>query len=314
MRVINSRRYYCSGKLYVTEMERYRMKTLKLKNNLYWAGILDPNLDVFDIIMETEFGTTYNSYLLKGSEKTVLFETAKAKFMDEYIDKVTLLTNIEDIDYIVMNHTEPDHAGSAVKLMEMNPDITLIGTQMAIDFMKEITNMEFAYIVAKDGNTLSLGDKTLKFISAPNLHWPDTMFTYIPEDKVLITCDSFGAHYSSEEILHSKITDNEGYMSALKYYFDNILGPFKPYMLKAIDKIKDLDIDIICTGHGPVLDDNPREVIEQSKIWSTETNPNIKKTVVIPYVTAYGYTKELADKITEGIKAAGDIDVNPLYG
>lgn len=262
MRVINSRRYYCSGKLYVTEMERYRMKTLKLKNNLYWAGILDPNLDVFDIIMETEFGTTYNSYLLKGSEKTVLFETAKAKFMDEYIDKVTLLTNIEDIDYIVMNHTEPDHAGSAVKLMEMNPDITLIGTQMAIDFMKEITNMEFAYIVAKDGNTLSLGDKTLKFISAPNLHWPDTMFTYIPEDKVLITCDSFGAHYSSEEILHSKITDNEGYMSALKYYFDNILGPFKPYMLKAIDKIKDLDIDIICTGHGPVLDDNPREVIE----------------------------------------------------
>lgn len=123
MRVINSRRYYCSGKLYVTEMERYRMKTLKLKNNLYWAGILDPNLDVFDIIMETEFGTTYNSYLLKGSEKTVLFETAKAKFMDEYIDKVTLLTNIEDIDYIVMNHTEPDHAGSAVKLMEMNPDI-----------------------------------------------------------------------------------------------------------------------------------------------------------------------------------------------
>ena len=132
----------------------------------------------------------------------------------------------------------------------------------------------------------------MKFISAPNLHWPDTMFTYIPEDKVLITCDSFGAHYSSEEILHSKITDNEGYMSALKYYFDNILGPFKPYMLKAIDKIKDLDIDIICTGHGPVLDDNPREVIEQSKIWSTETNPNIKKTVVIPYVTAYGRSEE----------------------
>ena len=92
------------------------------------------------------------------------------------------------------------------------------------------------------------------------------MFTYIPEDKVLITCDSFGAHYSSEEILHSKITDNEGYMSALKYYFDNILNPFKPYMLKAIDKIKDLDIDIICTGHGPVLDDNPREMIKQSKI------------------------------------------------
>lgn len=285
------------------------MKTLKLKDGLYWTGILDSQLRVFDIIMETEFGTTYNSYLLKGSEKTALFETAKFKCIDEYLDKLTSLVNIKDIDYIIVDHTEPDHAGSAQRLIEMNPAIKLVGTATAISFMKEICNIEFASVIVKEGDTLSLGDKTLKFIAAPNLHWPDAMYTYVPEDKVLFTCDSFGSHYSFDEILSSKVTDQEGYMSALRYYFDNIMGPFKPYVLKAIDKIKDLDFDMVCPGHGPVLDEDPWKIINIYKGWSTEENPNTKKTVVVPYVAAYGYTQVLAEKITEGIKASGDIDV-----
>ena len=288
------------------------MKTLELKQNFFWAGVLDPDLDVFDIIMHTEFGTTYNSYMIKGSEKTAIFETAKAKFMDQYIDSLQSLADIKDIDYIIVNHTEPDHAGSAVKLIEMNPGIKLVGTGTAIKFIKEITNTDFVSIIVKNGDTLSLGDKTLRFITAPNLHWPDTMYTYVEEDKTLITCDSFGSHYSFDQILHSRITDEEGYMRALRYYFDNILGPFKSYLLTAIDKIKDLDIDMICPGHGPVLDDDPWKIVEICTQWSTEVNPNAKKTVVVPYVSAYGYTEELADKITEGIKASGDIDVK-LY-
>lgn len=285
------------------------MKTLKLKDGLYWTGILDPQLRVFDIIMNTEYGTTYNSYLMKGSEKTALFETAKFKCMDEYLDKLTSLIDIKDIDYIIVDHTEPDHAGSAEKLIEMNPAIKLVGTATAISFMKEICNTEFASIIVKEGDTLSLGDKTLRFIAAPNLHWPDAMYTYVEEDKVLLTCDSFGAHYSFDEILSSKITDQQGYMSALRYYFDNIMGPFKPYVLKAIDKIRDLEIDMVCPGHGPVLDEDPWKIINIYKGWSTEVNPNTKKTVVIPYVAAYGYTEVLANKIVEGIKASGDIDV-----
>lgn len=285
------------------------MKTLKLKEGLFWTGILDPQLRVFDIIMNTEFGTTYNSYLLKGSEKTALFETAKAKCMDEYLDKLTSLINIKDIDYIIVDHTEPDHAGSAEKLIEMNPAIKLVGTATAIGFMKEICNTEFASIIVKEGDTLSLGDKTLRFIAAPNLHWPDAMYTYVEEDKVLLTCDSFGAHYSFDQILSSKITDQAGYMSALRYYFDNIMGPFKPYVLKAIDKIRSMEIDMVCPGHGPVLDEDPWKIINIYENWSTETNPNTKKTVVIPYVAAYGYTEVLANKITEGIKASGDVDV-----
>ncbi|MFT8340968.1 MAG: FprA family A-type flavoprotein [Clostridium beijerinckii] len=286
------------------------MEILELKKNLYWTGVLDANLRVFDIIMETEFGTSYNSYLLKTSEKTVLFETAKAKFLDGYLKALNKLVDIKDIDYIVVNHTEPDHAGSIEKLIEINPNIKIIGSQVAIGFLKNIVNREFNGIIVKENETLSLGDKTLRFMSVPNLHWPDTMYTYIEEDKTLVTCDSFGSHYSFDGILLSKVTDNEGYLRALKYYFDCIIGPFKnPFMIKALDRIKDLEIDMICTGHGPVLDCRIDEIMDYYRKWSNVTNPNPRKTVIIPYVSAYGYTRELAHKIAEGIEASGDIDV-----
>ena len=285
------------------------MKTLELKKDLYWAGSLDPDLRVFDIIMNTEFGTTYNSYLLRGSEKTVLFEASKAKCMDSYLEQLATLVDPKDIDYIVVSHTEPDHTGTIAKMVRENPAIKIVGTATGIRFMKEITNVDFNPVIVKDGDSLSLGNKTLRFLTAPNLHWPDTMFTYIEEDKTLITCDAFGCHYSFDGILISKLKDCEGYNKALKYYFDNIMGPFKPYVLKAIDKIKDLEIDMICTGHGPVLDEDPWKVVNTYREWASGENPHKKKTVVIPYVSAYGYTQELGEKITEGIKAAADIDV-----
>jgi flavodoxin len=144
----------------------------------------------------------------------------------------------------------------------------------------------------------------------PNLHWPDTMYTYIEEDKTLLTCDSFGSHYSFDEILLSKVTDNEGYLRAKKYYFDNIIGPFKkPFMVKALERIKDLDIDMICTGHGPVIDCRIDEIKALNAKWCEVVNPNPRKTVIIPYVSAYGYTKQLAGEIAKGIKASGDVDV-----
>jgi len=289
------------------------MEILELKKNFYWTGIQDPNLRVFDIIMETEFGTSYNSYLLKTNEKTILFETAKAKFFDEYLKALNKLVDIKDIDYIVVNHTEPDHAGSIENLIQINPDIKIIGSKGAIQFLDNIINRDFNSIIVKENETLSMGDKTLRFMILPNLHWPDTMYTYIEEDKTLVTCDSFGCHYSFDEILLSKVKDNEGYLRAAKYYFDNIIGPFKnPFMTKALDRIKDLEIDMICTGHGPVIDCRIEEIMDLHKKWCNVVNPNSRKTVIIPYVSAYGYTKELAYKIADGIKDSGDIDVR-LY-
>lgn len=281
------------------------MKSFEIKNNIHWVGVLDPDLRIFDIIMETKFGTTYNSYVIKGSEKTALIETAKAKFYDDYLDKIKKIIEIDNIDYIILDHTEPDHAGSVEMLTELNPNITVVGSKAAIQFIQNIVNKEIKTKIIKDNEEISLGDKTLKFINAPNLHWPDTIYTYIPEDKTLFTCDSFGSHYSLDTVLQSTIKNNADYMEAVKYYYDMILGPFKPSFLRAISKIENLDIDLVCPGHGPILDKDPWEIINISKKWSTESNPNKNKTVVISYVSAYGYTQEMAEFISKGITDLG---------
>lgn len=281
----------------------------ELKKDFYWAGVLDKDLRVFDIIMQTEFGTTYNSYVLKTNDKVVLFETAKAKFFDSYLESLKQIIDINKIDYIVVSHTEPDHAGSVEKLIDLNPKIKIVASSVAINFLKNIVNRDFYSLAVQDNDILRVGDKSLRFMSVPNLHWPDTIYTYIEEDKILVTCDSFGSHFCCDDILLSKVSDNEGYMRATKYYFDNIIGPFKPHMVDALDKIKDLDINMICTGHGPVIDCRIDEIKELYHNWCTVTNPNPRKTVIIPYVSAYGYTKELAYEIEKGIKDSGDIDV-----
>lgn len=285
------------------------MKALKLRDNFYWTGIVDDTLRVFDIIMYTEFGTSYNSYLMKAGDKTILFETAKAKFFDEYLESLKEITDVTKIDYLVVNHTEPDHAGSVEKLLELNPGLKIIATGCAIGFLKEIVNGEFTAIPVKDNQEMKIGDKTLRFMVVPNLHWPDTMYTYIEEEQVLVTCDSFGSHYGFHDVLVSKVTDHEGYMRATKYYFDCIIGPFKPFMLKALARVRELDLSMICPGHGPVLDERLDFIMDTYEKWCTVINPNPKKTVIIPYVSAYGYTAQLAEKIAEGIKDSGDIDV-----
>ncbi|MEF9840733.1 MAG: FprA family A-type flavoprotein [Lachnospiraceae bacterium] len=286
------------------------MNILELKDNFYWTGVQDPDLKAFDIIMLTEFGTSYNSYLLKGSKKTALLETAKLNFYDTYKQSVEAITDIASIDYIIVNHTEPDHVGSVEQLLALNPNLTLVGTTSAINFLKNIVNHPFESIIVKDHDTLSLGDMTLRFMPLPNLHWPDTMYTYWEEKHVLFTCDSFGAHYSHPEVLRSTVTREADYLGAVKFYFDNILAPFKsPYMQRALERIKDLEIDMICTGHGPVLDSHIPEIIELYTTWCKSENPNSGYTVIIPYVSAYGYTKTLATTIQKGLEANEGISV-----
>ncbi|MFR2743299.1 MAG: FprA family A-type flavoprotein [Clostridium saudiense] len=286
--------------------------TFKITEDLFWVGALDPNLRIFDIIMETKFGTSYNSYLLKGSDGIALFETVKEKFFDEHLDKIRSIVNLKDINYVVVNHTEPDHAGSVEKILEYAPNATVVGSTLAIKYLSEIINKPFKSKVVKDGETLSLGNKTLKFISAPQLHWPDTMYTYVIEDETLITCDSFGAHYCDERVLKSAIEDSkeDDYIEAYNYYFRMIMGPFKPFMLKALDKIKDLNLKYICPGHGLVLDHtNIEKFVNLYREWCQPTKRE-KQSIVIPYVTAYGYTEEIAKEIKRGIEASNfDVDI-----
>lgn len=288
------------------------MSVIQLKPGFYFTGAIDPDLRVFDIIMYTEFGTTYNSYVLKTKEHTVLFETAKAKCVDSWLEKVSEITPLDEVDYLVVSHTEPDHSGSVERLLSINPRIKIVATPCAISFLKEIVNRDFYSIPVRDGQTLELGEKTLEFMVVPNLHWPDTMYTYIPQDKILVTCDSFGSHYACPDILASKVTDLEGYWRATQYYFDCIIGPYKAFMLDALSRVRMLQLEMICPGHGPVLDQNIDRMLETYQKWSTVINPNPRATVIIPYVSAYGYTAQLAQAIAQGIQSAGEIDVR-LY-
>ncbi len=284
---------------------------LKLRDGFYWAGIIDDTLRVFDIIMYTEFGTTYNSYVLKTDDKVILFETAKAKFFDDYLNELKEIIDVRKIDYLVVSHTEPDHAGSVERLLELSPQMKILATGCAVSFLKEIVNCDFVSIAVKDEQRIRIGSRTLRFMIVPNLHWPDTMYTFIEEEQILVTCDSFGSHYAHAGILASTVPSREDYKKAARYYYDCIIGPFKPFMLKALARVREMDISMICTGHGPVLDskDSIRSIMADYENWSTVINPNQKKTVIIPYVSAYGYTAELAEKIEEGIRDSGDIDV-----
>lgn len=275
-------------------------KPLEVTNNVYWVGALDKKLRVFDIVMTTEYGTSYNSYIVKGSGKTAVIETAKDCFFDEFIERVSEVTDPKRIDYLIVNHTEPDHSGSAAKLLELNPDITVVGSVSAIKFLGEITNKTFNKQIVKEGDTLDLGGKTLSFVSAPFLHWPDSMYTYLAEDKVLFTCDSFGCHYADDRVFNDKIEDD--FTDAYKYYFDCIMGPFKEHILKALAKVEKMDIAAVCPGHGPVLRKDINKYFDLYKKWATV---NKGEAVVVAYASAYGYTKRIAEGIAEGLKAAG---------
>ncbi len=278
----------------------------KLTDDVSWVGILDRDIVTFDIVMETEYGTTYNSYFI-DSEKPCLIETAKEKFWDVYKNKLEKVTDISKLEYIVLDHTEPDHSGSLKYLLELAPDVTVVGTGQAIKYLNEIVGKPFKHQVVKHGDTIDLGNKTLKFIGAPNLHWPDSMYTWLEEDKILFTCDSFGAHYCSDVMIDSEV-DQDAYAASFKYYFDVILRPFSKFMLKAIEKIRPLDINIIAPGHGPVLRDHWKEKVDISEKYAreyVEANEHQAPKALLAYVSAYGYTKEMAEAIAEGLTEEG---------
>lgn len=285
------------------------MEAIKIRDQVYWVGVQDPDLEVFDIVMETEYGTSYNAYLVQGSEKTALIETVKDKFFDEFIADLQKLVDLNQIDYLIMNHTEPDHAGSVAMLLEKIPGLQVLGSPTAITFLKEITNAKFDYREVDDGDVLELGDKTIEFISAPFLHWPDSMFSYLKEDKILFTCDSFGCHFSDERLFNDLI--DRDVEDAYKYYFDMIISPFKAYVLEALEKIEGLDFEMICPGHGPVLRSNLDYYMNLYRQWAAPAvkDGDERLKIVMPFVSAYGYTGMIADSIIEGLSMIEDFNV-----
>lgn len=281
-------------------------KILDITNDVKWIGALDPDLVTFDVVMETKYGTTYNSYFI-NADKIAIVETVKEKFFPEYLEKLKTLCNPADIQYIILDHTEPDHSGAVAQLLKYCPDAVIVGSGNAIRYLGDMVGFTFKNQVVKDGDTIDLGNKTLKFISAPNLHWPDSMYTYLVEDKLLFTCDSFGAHYCNELMFDDLV---ENWDDAFTYYFNVILKPYSKFMLKAIEKIRPLDINAVCPGHGPILRTDWKRLVDMSEQFSLAhvALPG-KHRIFIPYVSAYHNTGLLAEKIAEGVRSAGEIDV-----
>ena len=282
-------------------------KILQVSEDVNWIGILDHEIITFDIVMETKYGTTYNSYFIDAEKKTVI-ETVKENYWPAFKEKLLSLGDPSEIEYIVCNHTEPDHSGSLKYFLEIAPNATVVGSGQALTYLGEMIDRPFKSMKVRDGDVIDLGNKKLRVIGAPNLHWPDSIYTYLEEEGLLFTCDSFGAHYADELMFDDLIGD---YSDAFDYYFDVILKPFSKFMLKAIEKIKTLPVDMICPGHGPILRSGWKEKIERSFKLATAYLEETRKSnrVLVAYVSAYGYTKEMARQVAEGLMKTDNMTV-----
>lgn len=276
-----------------------------IRDNIYSVGVQNPELEVFDIIMKTPRGTSYNAFLVKGSEKTALIETAKEGFLDTYLNNINAIMPFEEVDYLIINHTEPDHAGIIPDLIKRNSKLEVIGTTSAITFISHIINQPFKSRVVKKGDTLSLGDRELSFYPMPNLHWPDTMFTFDSLSRGLFTCDFLGAHYAFEPLLMSKVKDKADYLVGVEKYYLDIMSPFaRPFVENGVKAVRELNPSIVFTGHGAVLDSNLEDVLAIYEKHAAQPAKD-SKSVAIIYVSAYGYTTVLAKTIAEEIWKAG---------
>lgn len=282
------------------------MSSVKITNSIHSVGVLNPNMRVFDIIMTTDFGTSYNSYIVQGAQKTALIETSHKTYFKHYLDNIRSVMDPAEISYIVLNHNEPDHSGCLRQLLEYTPDATVVVSQAGAIYLKNITNRPDLKIqVVKQGDEIDLGGKTLQFIPAPFLHWPDSMFTWIPEECTLFSCDFLGAHYCEPYMFDYNVVYHNNYEKAFKNYYDAIFSPFKPYVLAGLEKIKDLPIERVCTSHGPVITKGG-DLDYVRKMYDEWSQPRKNETLTIPvfYTSAYGNTRIVAQSIRDGILEA----------
>ncbi len=279
-------------------------KPVDIGNEIYWVGALNPEMRRFDVIMETEFGSSYNSYIVKGDSKIALIDAVRDGYLKESLALIRQV--VDPIDYIIIQHTEPDHTGALAELLDIATNAKIYCSKPASSNLPLIAQRELPLTVVKDGDSLELGNRKLRFISAPFLHWPDTIFTYDENSGALFTCDAFGCHYSPENVLESK-TDPR-FKHERKYYYDCIVAPYAAFVKKAIASVKEkqLKITSILPSHGPVLDENPMEAVEQYDAWSRQGElPEGHRLVFIPYVSSYGYTEQLAKEIATELASLG---------
>lgn len=274
------------------------MKFKEIKNNIFYCGLNDCERKIFDELIPLEQGTSYNSYLVKGSEKIALIDTMYLPKSEEYIRNLDE-NEVTRIDYIIANHGEQDHTGTLPKLIKKYPEAMIVTNQFCKNNIMEMLLIpEDRIQVIKNNEELSLGDKTLRFLMAPGVHWPDTMFTYIVEDNLLCTCDFLGAHYTFEDIFAN---DSEELMHSAKRYYAEIMMPFRKMCQKYTKQVQEINPEMILPSHGPIYR-NPKFILDLYEDWSSDEAKNL---VLMPYVSMYGSVTEMVNYLADKFEAVG---------
>lgn len=274
---------------------------IPITNSVDFIGAFDPMIRTFDIIMKTANGSSYNSYVVRGAEGVCVMDTVKKEFSEQFFLRLEQLCDYGEIKYIVLHHLEPDHSGALIELMERAPMAKLIISGRAVMMLKALVKKDIEFEVASTGKRISLGDKTIEFLSTPFLHWPDTMSSYLHEEKILFSGDVFGSHYYDERLFDDEVGD---FSYAFKYYYQHIMRPFKQYVKNALKLYQKFDIELIAPLHGPVLRSNPQQYIDKYAHWSEDAkahkNVKGKKILSVFYMSSYDNTLLMAEKITQG--------------
>ncbi|MEM6349619.1 MAG: diflavin flavoprotein [Cyanobacteria bacterium P01_D01_bin.14] len=284
------------------QQKRLTIQTEVIADNTTTIRSLDWDRDRFDIEFGLQNGTTYNSYLIRG-EKVALVDTSHAKFRQLYMDALTGLIDPAEIDYIVISHTEPDHSGLIKDVLTLAPNAVVVGAKVAVSFLEDLVHQPFERRLVKSGETLDLGNgHVLEFVNAPNLHWPDTIFTYDQKTEILYTCDAFGAHFCNEDTFDGNL---EALSPDFRFYYECLMAPNARSVLSAMKRMDKLgDVGTIATGHGPLLRHNLEELTGRYRRWSQEKSKS-ETLVAVFYVSDYGYSDRISQSIARGVTKTG---------
>lgn len=272
------------------------MKPRKIREGVHWLGAIDWDRRLFDSLIPLPDGTSYNAYLIAGSEKTALLDTVDPAQAEVLLGQ---LDEIPRIDLVVSHHAEQDHSGTIPQVLEKYPQAKVVCSTKAKPMLMDLLRIaEDAFITVEDGETMSLGDKTLRFIHTPWVHWPETMTTYLEEDRILFSCDFFGSHIATSDLF---VTDQGRVFEAAKRYFAEIMLPFRSVIEKNLEKLKAYDIQMIAPSHGQIYD-KPAWIMAAYQDWVSSTPHNL---VVMPYVSMHGSTQKMVDHLTSALVDRG---------
>jgi flavorubredoxin len=290
------------------------LKAVAVSERVFWIGAFDAAMRTFDVILKTPNGTTYNAYLVRGSDGVAVVDTVKASAAEAFFARLESVARYEEITTIVLNHLEPDHSGALPELLRRAPQARLYISRTAQMMLKGLLKQdELVYTPVGTGDTVSLGDRTLRFLHTPYLHWPDTQCTYLEEEATLFSGDVFGCHFCDERLFNDRVGD---FRFSFEYYYGHIMRPFKQHVTAALELIEPLRLNIVAPTHGPILRDRPRHYVQRYRELST---PRLhldvgegEKTLIIFYISCYGNTMRMAEAIREGASEFDGVRVS-LY-